>query len=84
MGNSTDFQPYLYLSKLGIQCETHQYFFQCSLCLWDAASKSLVLPRMKNYKMFTPRLSPLTPGEPAPCFILGSGGPKPPPLLKTM
>ncbi len=43
-GNSVDFQPYLCLSEFSVQCEAQQYiFFRCSLCLWNAAAKSLVL-----------------------------------------
>ncbi len=47
-----------------------------SLCLWDTASKSLVLPgttditgSRKNYKLFTSRLSLCTPGEMMPCLF---------------
>ncbi len=51
-------------------------FFQCSLCLWDAASKSLVLSgtgdvtgSRKNYKLFAPHLSPHTLGDQVPCLF---------------
>ncbi len=63
-------------------CNPIYLSFQYSLCPWGAAAKSLVFRGTsditgfrKNYKLFTPRLSPHTP------FVLrgfsDSGGPKP-------
>ncbi len=52
--------------------KSNNIFFQCCLCLWDVASKSLALPghsdiigSRKNHKLLTLR----TPGEPAPCLF---------------
>ncbi len=52
------------------------FFLNCSRCLWDAASKSHVLPRTgditgsrKNHTLFASHLFPRTPSEPAPCLF---------------
>ncbi len=59
--NSDDFQPYVYLSKLGIYCETQQYFeiqhylFQCLLyfCIAKPSVTSLVPERTTNCELQT-------------------------------
>ncbi len=64
----------------GYNVKRNNTFFQCSLCIWDAASKFLlpgtsdVTSFRRYYKLFTPRLSPHTPGEPAMFVLKGFSG----------